>query len=661
MTSKISFFKIRKENMKHHLAILLLTIFCFLMHILAFVIRIQNLTDSSDWKYKEVAEKVASWAEPGYLQAFGVIVFAMILAMSVFSYLHSRTKTDFYHSLPIKREAIFAVITMNSLLIFALPFLAACAAETMIAGITGFLTVTFVKNVFASILCYFLVFMISFLTAALAMIMTGNLIVGVLGFGVFTGYAPILVKNIFPCLASVFLKTYVSVTPEKGVLDYLSPVSLSYWITHADSGWSLKAHAGILAVTLMEIIALLILCQKLFKIRPSEAAGKAMAFSKINSVIRIMLVIPASLFAGVFFYSMTMMEHKTWLAIGVIIGVVLFHGLIESIYQFDIRGFLSHRKQLGVCLAVCFLIVGIFYTDTFGYDKYVPKAEKTKAVLIEPQFFSDRKDSFWGDAQEGITGQKMEDVLELLRKKAEQKDDSEDFYQENVTVTYTLNSGRKVKRTYLCSREEELKIMEQIFSSREYKKNLYSLYTADWSKITEITWDNQMDFETLKLTPEEKEEFLNTYLMELDTLSFNDMTTTAATSEFYLTCEEGRADDYYYVYPSFTKTIAFLKEKGCSADETMKDRNVVSLELDSYGDDGVENTWTVTDPALIAEVKDKLEISGFCGNGYNMYRSTNNINVDITANIVSKYGSQAVSVTTDDETLEKLLDTSTSD
>ena len=93
----------------------------------------------------------------------------------------------------------------------------------------------------------------------------------------------------------------------------------------------------------------------------------------------------------------------------------------------------------------------------------------------------------------------------------------------------------------------------------------------------------------------------------------------------------------------------------------MKDRNVVSLELDSYGDDGVENTWTVTDPALIAEVKDKLEISGFCGNGNNMYRSTNNINVDITANIVSKYGSQAVSVTTDDETLEKLLDTSTSD
>lgn len=656
MTSKISFFRIRKENMKHHLAILLLTIFCFLMHVLAFVIRIQNLTDSSDWKYKEVAKNVAAWAEPGYIQAFGVILFAVILAMSGLSYLHSRTKTDFYHALPIKRETIFAVVTMNSLLIFALPFLAACAAETAIAGITGFLTVTFVKNVFASILCYFLVFMLSFLTAALAMIMTGNLIVGLLGFGVFAGYAPVLVKNIFPCLAGVFFDTYVSATSEKDILDYLSPVSLSCWLTQADSGWSMRAHSGILAITLVEIIVLLILCQKLFKIRPSEAAGKAMAFPKTKSVIRILLVIPASLYAGIFFYSMTMMEHKIWLMIGVVIGALLFHGLIESIYQFDIHGFLSHRKQLGICLAVCFLVVGIFYTDTFGYDKYVPKAEKTKAVLVEPQFFSGRSESFWGEAQDGITGQEMEDVLELLRKKAEGKENAEEVNQEYISVTYTLTNGRKVKRTYLCTREEESKIMEQIFSSREYKKNLYSLYTVDWSKITEITWDNQMDFETLKLTPEEKEEFLNTYLLELDTLSFDDMTTQAATSEFCITHEGGNEYDYYYVYPSFAKTIAFLKEKGCSADETMKDRNVVSLELDSYGDDGVENTWMVTDPALIAEVKDKLAISGFCGNVYNMYRSTNNINVDITANIVSKYGNQAVSVTTDDETLEKLLE-----
>ena len=95
---------------------------------------------------------------------------------------------------------------------------------------------------------------------------------------------------------------------------------------------------------------------------------------------------------------------------------------------------------------MCFLIVGIFYTDTFGYDKYVPKTEKTKAVLVEPQFFSDRKDSFWGEAQEGITGQEMEDVLALLKKTAERQDDLGNDLQEYVSVTYTLNSGRKVKR-----------------------------------------------------------------------------------------------------------------------------------------------------------------------------------------------------------------------
>lgn len=39
---------------------------------------------------------------------------------------------------------------------------------------------------------------------ALAMIMTGNIIVGILGFGVFASYFPIVIYNIFPIYAGSF-------------------------------------------------------------------------------------------------------------------------------------------------------------------------------------------------------------------------------------------------------------------------------------------------------------------------------------------------------------------------------------------------------------------------------------------------------------------------
>ena len=83
--------------------------------------------------------------------------------------------------------------------------------------------------------------------------------------------------------------------------------------------------------------------------------------------------------------------------------------------------------------------------------------------------------------------------------------------------------------------------------------------------------------------------------------------------------------------------------------------NIVSLDIIQYGDSGRETVYPVTDQAVIASVKDKLNISGFCGNVFHVYNS-NNLNVELSAHIVTKYGgSQEVYVSTDDETL-KILD-----
>ena len=52
-----------------------------------------------------------------------LIVAAVVLAASGFSYLHSKKKTDFFHSLPISREMLYTVTCLDGILYLAVPYL----------------------------------------------------------------------------------------------------------------------------------------------------------------------------------------------------------------------------------------------------------------------------------------------------------------------------------------------------------------------------------------------------------------------------------------------------------------------------------------------------------------------------------------------------------
>ena len=53
--------------------------------------------------------------------AMAVFLLAAFCAFTGFSYIYSRQKLDFYHSLPVKRESWLVLKTVSSFLIFALP------------------------------------------------------------------------------------------------------------------------------------------------------------------------------------------------------------------------------------------------------------------------------------------------------------------------------------------------------------------------------------------------------------------------------------------------------------------------------------------------------------------------------------------------------------
>lgn len=72
---------------------------------------------------QELIEEFQDWISPtGPLLLWMIPIAAAVGGLAEFSFLHSRRKTDFYHSLPVKREILFAVSYVGGILYVAVPY-----------------------------------------------------------------------------------------------------------------------------------------------------------------------------------------------------------------------------------------------------------------------------------------------------------------------------------------------------------------------------------------------------------------------------------------------------------------------------------------------------------------------------------------------------------
>lgn len=677
MTSRISYSKLSKENRKRNMGVTLITVLAFFIKAVLFVMVMK------EWN---TYEDIISNMRPNTLMAGVVIGLAVVSAAGSLYYLHSKSQTDFYESLPIKRTTLFKISAWNSLLIFLIPLVIEEAVEFVVAGqqILG----DGIFAVVSSVLWYLLIFVASWLTMALAMIMTGNIIVGALGFGVFASYFPIVLYNIFPLYANSFFSTYSGRTADSiynSITNCLSPV----WIGLRGIAYiNTSTHIQIkyMALLLLWIIGLYLLCQILYNKRMAESAGRAMAFPKANIVIKVLLVIPAALYSGIIFYTFGSENGIYWLIFGVVFGVIVVHALIECIYQFDVRAVFTHKKQM-VFVMICSLFIMVsFSADLFGYDRYVPKESALEDIVIQPA--NSNPYGYWGKGQTGLKNDAMQLALSMIKESVEVKKNTDEsdsasdagesttIYEKtgsrffvnsvskqevysndiDISVTYNRKNGQKVNRNYILRSKKAKQLYSQLYATREFKQDLYSLYTGNYNKIQEIYWSG-IDTGYLNLTDAEKKQFLDTYLNELAGLSYDEVRSTVPIGRFDLSAKgetENTTEvfDTYYVYPSFTKTIAFLKAKGCQADKTIADLDIISLDITTDEENGQSTQYTVSDKKVIDQVKGKLVLQEMVNAPGTVVPDGNFI--DIQVNYKDNGGLHSISCQTDSET-EKVL------
>lgn len=620
MISKSLYIKLMKEDGKRRLWVFALTFllafFAMTVATAMYISRHEIIVAYRD----EIVASVLQYNSPGTV--FLTLISALLCGFSSFSYLHSKKKVDFYHSLPIKREKLFLVNFINGVLIYVVSYLinllfclvlvAANGGNIMSAIAGGF-------SVFSYNLSYFLLI---YSVVVLSAMLTGNLVVNMLGCVVLLFYGPVLCMLIEGYYSTMFI-TYYSRSGSllNYLLERLSPVT-AYICYH--SAWG-----ALLAAALIAALSLV-----LYRIRRSEAAGKAMAFKPSMAPIKIAIVLASSMLSGLIFYDIV--ATGIWMLFGVLCGCLLSYCMIEVIYHFDFRKAFAHKFQLIGCTAGCILIFSIFQFDLLGYDSYLPKESSVESVAIawDDKSWVSNKTAAYRNEFDGyfmnygenninyrLSNMKITDfelvhpVLEravelakIGRKDGESQwltdhGETNGYFNQHIVVRYRLKSGRIVYRSYSVWLDDMQNEVYKIWDSVEYKEGVYPILNMDPASLSQIAYREINDNFDLTLSPEQMQELLAAYQkdllesrsrdaaerMPIGTLSFIDENLRG----FYLQeVEMGNLTDNflewsvsvnpYPVFSSYGNTNALLTSFGVKLGESLAAKDISEIRISDY-------------------------------------------------------------------------------
>ena len=324
-----------------------------------------------------------------------LIVSAVILAMTGFSYLNSKKKVDFTHSMPVKREVLFLSRYAAGVLLYAIPLFLNVGIGLLLAVFFKGITIYVLKSAFWFFVYHLVYFLLFYSTAILAIVLIGNLVVSFLGMGILFSYQSVmwlLVEN----FKATFFETYMS---EYKMFQAYDPIGLlihqlgsfnhSYY-TYDYAGRAERIEGAYFYSTggktaIIALIGAIIAgaaALLLFRVRKSEAAGKSLVFPKSEPIAKVALLLPFGALGGMGFYQMASGFRVLWYIFGAATFFALTAIVIEIIFRQDFKSFFKHKISALTGAGVILVFTLCFWLDLLGYDTRIPKSSQIESIGI---------------------------------------------------------------------------------------------------------------------------------------------------------------------------------------------------------------------------------------------------------------------------------------
>lgn len=549
-----------------------------------------------------------------------------LAALSVFFYFYSQEKTDFYHSLPMRREGLFMAQFLSGFSLFLIPYVLNLLLTLAIGLVYGAVNQTALSILAIHTLLAVIYFLAIYGAAVLAILLTGNLFTGTLGFMTLMFYGPILYMT-FTRLNSRFFETIVQeMDYDFGI--FLSP--LTAYISGGTVDWTWKSLCIYFLYGVVLALVVILADILVYRIRPSESFHKAIAFKKLEPVIKICGILPLSLLCALYF-SGYMYNQFFWMVIGGVVLTLIFSMIFDFLCNMDIRMALKPKVSTGVILAALILILGGYRTDITGVDTFLPDEEKVASMSL---YLPSVSGQFQYPESSGIDNptyttfslnkwvEDFQEIYALAEKSVEYVRNHEAYasdvqsLRENgdpeqtmvmIYIGYHMKSGQDVYRMYYIPETEELvENIGRIYDTWEYREKILPTSYIDTEKIENIyTYSFTESGKALTLSDENKERLMKTYQEELENMTFDQSRREKQVG--WLELQEKAEPEisamgysvnstytYSYnlpVYESFEKTRAMLEKLGNPMTDSIEPDQVESILLSRYSYESGEEQY----------------------------------------------------------------------
>ena len=398
------------------------------------------------------------------------VVMAIVCGVAMFAYLHARQKVDFYHSLPISRTQLFVNNYLTGVIFAVSTYVVMLAIALACTFAMGFGAAVDWSAIGGAVLSHLIVFLLLYALTVLTTVVCGNTVIALLLLA-WVMLSPMLVYMLYSGLCNKFYQTYTMQSVNMKAVFHLSPLVQFFSLDglHYERVEYVEQTSalGLLLVYLVVAVAVTVLSWYLFRIRKSERAGVALAFMPAKLPIKVYMCLVMGVAFGLVF---NMIAGDFWLWVGLVLGTVLFHWIVEMIYAFDFHAIFAKPVHLAAILVVLFAGTLCMKFDVTGYDTWLPDRNSIQAVSIS------------GSAEEKLTGADNIDAVYQLAEMGTQVNQGALYEEGNyrgLTLRFWL-SGRTAMRYYLLPDNDEVNALcNQVYFSEEYKRVALPLFQVD--------------------------------------------------------------------------------------------------------------------------------------------------------------------------------------
>lgn len=506
MTSKGLFFRAMKEDLRHKLWMIALSLLAnLLLHPVLYLVSRDSFRDyllrlaETGMEAEKQVENILAVCGQEMLALSGgtAVAGAVIVGLFGFRFLFHKNSIDLYHSLPVKRRTLFALCYSDGFLIWFVPALtglllgAGVLCSFFEAGMRLSAAVELVKAVCLCLLFSSLVFLLLYNLTLAAVMLSGNMLNTLVSM-LILGAGAIVVWTMGDIFFIDYMKTFSgqSLGLEKAV--YASPLASAPLMIYTlcgewRNGWTEQGISQIIPMLSANLAVTVLLgagAWIMYHRRDSEHAEQGIRSRAASAFLKAVAGLGAGMAGWMFFTLLAGGNALVWGCFGAILTGGLAFGVLDIVFHMEFKAFFAHKMQMAVTLSATLLFCFIFFFDFFGYDEFLPPKEEIAEIAVWDERFSNRNFDCDSEscplermriADAEIFYPYLECVTDVQRRGG--LDQMSDVRFQYIKTKVTLKDGSYYYRNYQVA-EEDRDALLPLLASQEYLRCAYLIDRA---------------------------------------------------------------------------------------------------------------------------------------------------------------------------------------